>query len=131
MKSLKNVIIIALAVIAIALIYKVLFIKTVYYEIGGIKIPSKYNALTGKVTPILNYSGKPLKRTVKDTSMKDIGLSSEQSTLAQFRWAMFEQWVSLHREFKGWENDPEVAKKANIAFRKEMEGGIARFKVIR
>ena len=131
MRSFKKAVIGILSIIVLVLVFKALFIRTVYYDIGGIKIPSKYNAFTGKVTPILNYTGKPLKQTVKDTNIHNIGLSSEQSTLAQFRWAIFEQWVSLHPEFKGWDSNPEIFKKANGAFRKEMDAGTFRVRVIK
>ncbi len=131
LKSLKNVFILAIAIIALILAYRVLFVRTVYYEIGGIKIPSQYNALTGSVKPILNYHGKPITRTVKDRKIKDVGLTGEQATLAQFRWAIFEQWTSIHPEYKGWDNNPDIFKKANTAFKKEMEGGTFRLKVVK
>lgn len=131
MKSFKKTVIVMLVIIALVLVYKALFVRTVNYEIGGIKIPSTYNAITGKVTPILNYTGKPLKQTVKDTKIQNVGLSMEQSTLAQFRWAIFEQWVSLHPEFKGWDSDQVIFRKANMAFRREMEAGTFRLKVVK
>ena len=63
-KKLKAIFIILLCAGAIYLFYKFVIIRTVYYEIGGIKIPSKYNMITGTVKPISNYKGKDRKSVV-------------------------------------------------------------------
>lgn len=131
LKSLKNVFIIAISIVAVYLCYKALFVKTVNYEIGGVKIPSRYNALTGSVKPIVNYAGKPIKRIIEDRKTNNIGLSKDQVTLAQFRWALFEQWANFHPEYKGWDNNPDIFKKANTAFRKEMESGTFKLRIMK
>ena len=120
-KTIRNVAIAVIVVMAVIAAYRLIFIRTVYYDIGGIKIPSTYNFLTGSVKPLLNYDGKPIKQTVQDRRMKKVGLAEGQVTLAQFRWAIFEQWVRMHPEYKNWDKDSEIFKKANTAFRKEME----------
>ena len=117
----KVVITVCCAVILAVVFYRPLFVRTVNYEIGGIKIPSEYNMLTGKVKPILNYSGKAISRTVNDRKTGNVGLSEEQVVLAQFRWAVFEQWANSRPEYKGWQTNEGVFKKANDAFRKEIE----------
>jgi len=131
MNIVKKVGVAALIIIALFLAYRLLFVRTVYYEIGGIKIPSKYNALTGKVRPILNYKGRPIKKVIEDRNTKNFGLSEEQVTLAQFRWAVFEQWATLRPEYKDWNTDPDIFKKANIAFQKAMDASGAKAKIIR
>jgi len=57
-RAIKKILIAAAAVALAFFSFKVLFIRTVNYEIAGVKIPSTYNILTGKVTPIPNYSGR-------------------------------------------------------------------------
>lgn len=130
-KNLRFVLITIIAIIALFFIYKAAFIRTVYYEIGGIKIPSKYNILTGTVKPITNYRGKALKKTVQDTKMSKVGLSEEQVVLAQFRWALFEEWANSHPEYKGWQNNAATFKEANDAFKKEIEARGTKFKVVK
>lgn len=120
-KNLKTALITLIAAIGVLLIYKVAFIRTVYYEIGGVKIPSKYNILTGTVKPISNYKGKALGKVIKDRKMRNVGLSEEQIVLAQFRWALFEQWADSRPEYRGWQDNPEIFKKAYDAFRQKTE----------
>ena len=120
-RTLKMALLTALVAAAMFFAYRLIFIRTVNYEVGGINIPSKYNALTGKVTPIVNYKGGLIKKTVADTRVGNVGLSGEEVTLAQFRWAMFEQWVKVRPQYKGWESDPVIFKKANEDFRKAMD----------
>ncbi|MCM8760970.1 MAG: hypothetical protein NC938_00675 [Candidatus Omnitrophica bacterium] len=120
-RTLKMTLLSAVALVATFFLYRLVFIRTVNYEIGGIKIPSKYNALTGKVTPIINYRGGEIKKTVTDHNTNKIGMSGEEVTLAQFRWAIFEQWANSRPKYKGWQSNPAIFKAANEAFRKEME----------
>jgi hypothetical protein len=116
----------AVALFAVAVIfigYRLIVIRTVNYEIGGIKIPSKYNILTGKVTPIKEYKGGDIKRVVEDRKIdpREVGLSADEVMGAKVRWAIFEQWVKERAKYKGWESDPEVFKKAQDDFLKELE----------
>ena len=123
-KSFKMIIVTIIAIIGILLIYRILFIRTVNYNIGGIDIPAKYNILTGKATPIANYSGKAITRTVTDRKSDKIGMDSEDVTAAQFRWALFEEWARSQPQYKGWESDPEVFKKANEAFKNNVRADV-------
>jgi hypothetical protein len=106
-----------LAIISIFLIYRALFIRTVNYNIGGIDIPARYNTLTGKAVPISDYKGKTIKKTVADSKTNRIGLDSDNVTAAKFRWELFEGWINSRPEYKGWESDPEIFKKANEKFK--------------
>ena len=124
-------VVIILFIGAIFLLYKFAIIRTVYYEIGGIKIPSRYNMLTGSVKPITNYKGKPGLGTVEASKANKMGLSDEEVVIAKLRWAIFEQWVSRHPEYKGWQKSPIVFKMANDAFRKELEKSGKIIKVIK
>ena len=117
--------------VSLFLLYRLLFIRVVNYEIGGIKIPSEYNFFTGKVKPILDYKGKPITRTVEDRKSGNLGLTEKQVVLAQFRWAVFEEWVKAHPEYKGWESNPEIFKKAQSKFRKELESHGPRIVIIK
>ena len=130
-KLVKNIFIAAVAVAVIVVIYSLVFIRTVNYEIGGIAIPSKYNAFTGKVTPIINYRGAAINRIVVDRKANSIGMSNEEVTLAQFRWAMFEQWVKARPQYKGWEANPAVFRKANDDFRKALEASGQKITIVK
>ena len=112
-KNKRAVLIAIAAVIGIFILYRALFIKTVNYAIGGVMIPAKYNVLTGKATPIVNYKGKALKKTITDQNSDKIGFDKDDVTAAQFRWALFEEWAKSQPQYKGWESDPEIFKKAN------------------
>lgn len=129
--KLKIAIIILIAGILGFALYRVAFIRTVNYEIGGIKIPSRYNALTGSVTPLADYKGKPIRLTVTGRKSENIGLSKEQIAMAQFRWSIFEQWANSRPQYKGWQENPDIFKKANDAFRKETEAHGPRFKIVK
>lgn len=122
-KNVKTAITAALAIIVCVFLYKLVFIRTVNYEIGGIKIPSKYNLLTGSVKPIKDYKGKEITRTIEDKQAqpKKIGLSSDAVLSAQVRWAVFEQWVKDRPQYKGWDTDKDIFAKAQGDFLKEME----------
>ena len=120
-KKIKAVIIILLVAGAAFLLYRLAFIRTVYYEIGGIKIPSKYNILTGTVKPLSNYKGKANLRTVEASKANKMGLTDEEVTIAKLRWAIFEQWVNSRPQYKGWQKSAVIFKKANDDFRKETE----------
>ena len=56
-------------------------------------------------------------RELLDKKSDKIGLDTEDVTAAQFRWALFEEWVKSQRKYKGWESDPALFKKANEEFR--------------
>ena len=120
-KKVKTALIIAVAIIAVIWIFRLIFIRTVNYEIAGVKIPSKYNVLTGHVRPIPNYKGTSALPSVTPTQKSGIGLSQDQVVMAEFRWALFSQWASTHREYKGWDTDPAVFKKARAAFKEDMK----------
>ena len=131
--NIKTVLIAALALISCFFLYKLVFVRTVNYEIGGIKIPSKYNLLTGSVKPIKDYKGGEIKRTVEDRQAqpKNIGLSSDEVVSAQVRWAVFEQWVKTRPQYKGWDTDAQVFKKAQDDFLKEMEASGRKVTIIK
>lgn len=132
-KNLKTVLTAAIAVLACVFLYKLVFIRTVSYEIGGIKIPSKYNILTGSVKPIKDYKGGEIARTVQDTKAQpeNIGLSSDEVISAQVRWAVFEQWVKDRAQYKGWDTDREIFAKAQGDFLKEMESSGRKVTIIK
>ncbi len=126
-KNLKMAGMTILVIIGIFLIYRALFIRTVNYNIGGIDIPARYNTLTGKTVPISGYKGKPITKTVTDRKSNRIGLDSNDVTAAQFRWELFEGWANSRPEFKGWESDQEIFKKADEKFK---NSGWANVKVV-
>jgi hypothetical protein len=132
-KNIKTALIAAIAVLACVFLYKLVFIRTVSYEIGGIKIPSKYNLLTGSVKPIKDYKGKEIKRVVEDKQAepKKIGLSPDAVISAQVRWAVFEQWVKDRPQYKGWDTDKEIFAKAQGDFLKEMESSGRKVTIVR
>lgn len=116
--------IVILAVLALIITsYKSLFTRTVNYEIAGMKIPSKYNMLTGKVTPIENYKGKADLPSITPSIKGNLGLPSEQADAARIRWALFEEWVTQMPEYKDWESNPETFRKAMGDFRRFIGGG--------
>ncbi len=123
-KNLKMAGMTVLVIVGIFLIYRVLFIRTVNYNIGGIDIPARYNTLTGKAVPISDYKGNPIKKTVTDRKSSRIGLDSNDVTAAQFRWELFEGWVNSRPEFKGWESDQEIFKKANEKFKDSVQANV-------
>jgi hypothetical protein len=122
-KNIKTAVIVVIASAALFLAYKLAFVRTVNYEIGGITIPSRFNILTGTVKPIKNYKGGEIKKTIQDNRAdpEDIGLSSETVVGARVRWALFEQWVKERPQYKGWDTDKEIFRKAQDEFLKEME----------
>lgn len=121
-KNIVPIIIIAIVVVLIVASYKSIFIRTVNYEIAGVKIPSKYNMLTGKVIPIRAYKGKANLPTMQPTIKGNLGLSDEQAQNAKLRWALFEEWVTQMPQYKGWESNPEIFKIAMDDFRKFIGG---------
>lgn len=129
--KLKTVIVIALFAGAIFLFYKFVLVRTVYYEVGGIKILSRYNMLTGTVKPISNYTGKAKLSTVEANKTNKMGLTEAEVVIAKFRWAIFEQWVSRRPQYKGWQKSAVIFKKANDDFRKELEATGQSVKIIR
>ena len=120
-RKIKTALIIAVVIIAIVWLFRLVFIRTVNYEIAGVKIPSTYNVLTGKVRPITNYKGRTNLPSLEPRITKSIGLSSDEITKAQFRWALFAQWVSTHPEYRGWDKDKGISDKAHEAFKKYMK----------
>lgn len=116
-KRLKIAGIAILVIIGIFLIYRVLFIRTVNYNIAGIDIPARYNVLTGKAVPIVGYKGKAPNKTVTDRNSDRIGLEPNDVTAARFQWLMFEEWANSRPKYKGWESNPETFKKANEEFK--------------
>ena len=121
----KNIvpIVIIMAVITLMVAsYKSIFIRTVNYEIAGIKIPSKYNMLTGKVKPIDNYRGKANLPSMQPSVKGNLGLSAEQAEAAKLRWALFEEWVTQMPQYKDWQSDPDTFRKAMEDFRKFVSG---------
>ena len=124
-KNKRAVLIAIAAVIGIFILYRALFIKTVNYAIGGVMIPAKYNVLTGKATPIVNYKGKALKKTITDQNSDKIGFDKDDVTAAQFRWALFEEWAKSQPQYKGWESDPEVFKKANEDYKSRVSSNFS------
>ena len=130
-KKVKILLVIGCAAVLLIVFYRPLFVRRVNYEIGGIKIPSEYNILTGKARPILDYKGKAITRTVKDKKIGKVGLSEDQVVLAQFRWAIFEEWADSHPEYKGWQNNAEMFKRANDAFRKELDTAGPKFRIVK
>ena len=119
-KKLKALLITALAIILLIFVYKILFVRTVNYEIAGLKIPSEYSVITGKIRPIQNYRGRTDLPVLEPRLAKSIGLSEDQVTIARFRWAVFEQWVKGHSEYKGWNTDKDMLEKARAAFKADM-----------
>ena len=130
-KKVKILLVIGCAAALLIVFYRPLFVRRVNFEIGGIKIPSEYNILTGKARPILDYKGKAITRTVKDKRIGHIGLSEDQVVLAQLRWAVFEEWANAHPEYKGWQNNAQMLKRAHDAFRKEIDASGARLRVVK
>jgi len=121
-KTLIPVLVIAAVIALIAVSYKSLFTRVVNYEIAGIQIPSKYNILTGKVTPIQNYKGKADLPSMQPIIKGNLGLSSEQAEAAKLRWALFEEWVTQMPQYKDWQSNPEIFKQAMTDFRKFISG---------
>ena len=120
-----NVILILVLIIVVAFMavsYKTLFIRTVNYEIAGMKIPSKYNMLTGKVVPIQNYKGRANLPGMQPSVKGNLGLSAEQADAARLRWALFEEWVGQMPQYKDWQSNPETFKKAMAEFRRFVTG---------
>ncbi|MCX5667421.1 MAG: hypothetical protein NTY34_03820, partial [Candidatus Omnitrophica bacterium] len=114
------VIIVVVALIAVS--YKSIFTRVVNYEIAGIQIPSKYNILTGLVTPIQNYSGKANLPSMQPVIKGNLGLPPEQAEAAKLRWALFEEWVTQMPQYKDWQSDQETFKQAMADFRKFISG---------
>jgi hypothetical protein len=106
----------------LVLSYKSLFIRTVNYEIAGMKIPSKYNMLTGKVTPINNYKGTSNLPSMQPTIKGNVGLSDEQAQVAKLRWALFEEWVSQMPQYSDWQSNPSTFKAAMEEFKRFVTG---------
>ena len=127
----RAVVIVLIFAGAIFLLYKFVLVRTVYYEIGGIKIPSRYNILTGTVKPISDYKGKANLRTVEARKANKIGLTEEEVTIAKLRWEIFEEWVKAHPQYKGWQKSPAIFKKANDDFRRELENSGKIIKVVK
>ena len=102
--------------------YRSLFTRTVNYEIAGMHIPSKYNMLTGKVTPIQNYRGKANLPSMQPVIKGNLGLPAEQAEAAKLRWALFEEWVTQMPQYKDWQSNQDTFKQAMADFRKFISG---------
>ena len=122
----KRVLIPAIIIIAVVILittsYKSIFTRVVNYEIAGMQIPSKYNMLTGKVTPIQNYKGKTNLPSMLPVIKGNLGLSAEQAEAAKLRWALFEEWVTQMPQYKDWQSNQETFKQAMADFRKFISG---------
>jgi hypothetical protein len=129
-KIIGPLVIVAAAVVVIFFAGKGLFVRTVNYEIAGLKIPSRYNILTGSIKPIIDYKGKRDLKTIETQQSKNIGLSDEQVVAAKVRWAIFEQWANSRIEYKGWQSDPDVFKRANEGFKKDVGSGGPKIRVV-
>jgi len=127
----KKFIVILLFAAAIFFLYKFICVRTVYYEIAGIKIPSRYNIITGTVKPISNYKGKGNLKTVEAIKANKMGLTEEEVAIARLRWAIFEEWVKAHPQYRGWQKSPIIFKRANDAFRRELESSGKIIKVVK
>jgi hypothetical protein len=121
-KILIPAVIIIGVIFLIVVSYRSIFIRTVNYEIAGMQIPSKYNMLTGKVTPIDNYKGKADLPSMQPVIKGTLGLSNEQAEVAKLRWALFEEWVTQMPKYKDWQSDQEIFKLAMADFRKFISG---------
>jgi hypothetical protein len=121
-KLLAPILVFAALVILIVISYKALFTRTVNYEIAGMRIPSKYNMLTGKVTPIKDYKGRADLPAMQPSIKGNLGLSSEQAEAAKLRWALFEEWVGQMPEYKDWQSNPDTFRKAMAEFKKFIGG---------
>jgi hypothetical protein len=121
-KLLAPILVFAALVILIVISYKALFTRTVNYEIAGMRIPSKYNMLTGKVTPIKDYKGRADLPAMQPSIKGNLGLSSEQAEAAKLRWALFEEWVGQMPEYKDWQSNPDTFRKAMSEFKKFIGG---------
>jgi hypothetical protein len=123
MKKILVPAVIIIAVVALIVTsYKSLFTRVVNYEIAGIQIPSKYNMLTGKVTPIKNYRGKANLPSMQPVIKGNLGLSAEQAEIAKLRWALFEEWVTQMPKYKDWQSNQETFRQAMEDFRKFISG---------
>ena len=120
-KNIKTVLIIIAASALTVFFFRLIFIRTVNYEIAGVKIPSLYNILTGKVMPIPNYKGRTDLPSIEPRATRSIGLSGDDLAKAQFRWALFTQWVRTHPEYKGWDKDKDISSRAHEAFKEDMK----------
>ena len=122
----KRILVPAIIIIAvfalIATSYKSIFTRVVNYEIAGIQIPSKYNILTGLVTPIQNYRGKADLPSMQPVIKGNLGLPREQAEAAKLRWALFEEWVTQMPQYKDWQSNQETFKQAMADFRKFISG---------
>ena len=123
-RNIKIAAVTVITIIVLLLGYRLLFIRTVNYNIAGIDIPATYNILTKKAVPIADYKGKTLLKTVLDQRSDKIGLAPNDVIAAQVRWALFAEWARSRNEYKGWESDPEVFKKANEEFQDKVPSNV-------
>lgn len=121
-KMLIPAIIVIAVIVLITVSYKSIFTRVVNYEIAGMQIPSKYNMLTGVVTPIQNYRGKSNLPIMQPIIKGNLGLSDEQAEAAKLRWALFEEWATQMPQYKDWQSDRKIFKQAMADFRKFISG---------
>lgn len=129
-KNVKLALTTAIAVVGVMIAYKILFIRTVNYEIGGVTIPARYNILTKKATPIKNYKGQAPKIAIENNAIAGTGLNSAEVASAQIRWALFEKWIKNQSEYTGWESNPELFEKAQKEFLEFMSKSGMKVRVI-
>lgn len=123
--------IIIICLIGVFFLLRMVLIRTVSYEIAGVKIPSEYNILTGRAKPIVNYKGKGILPVVETKQSDNVGLTEDQVIVAKLRWAVFEQWANARNEYRGWQDNPEIFRKADDEFRRQLQQNRVRFRQIK
>ena len=86
--------------------------------------------LTGTIKPIADYKGKRRLPAMVANQTNNLGLSDEQVVIAKVRWALFEEWAAGRPEYKDWESSPEIFKKADEEFKKELAKNSPKIKVV-
>lgn len=51
-----------------------------------------------------------------------MGLSKEQVLAAHIRWNVFEEWAASRPEYRGWDSDTRIFKKAHEEFIRQIRG---------
>lgn len=52
------------------------------------------------------------------------GFDKNDVTAAHARWGFFEEWVKSQPQYKGWESDPEIFKKANEEYKNKVHPNV-------
>lgn len=63
-------------------------------------------------------------KTVTGLKNDKIGMDSDGVTAARFRWTLFEEWVNSRPQYKGWESNSEIFKKANDEFKDKIPSSV-------